>query len=230
MQVLVPVSGSSSVSFSEPDLMTAESHKPNQGLANETISRPIFQYIIASGEMRYIERTERSVVMVINQDGQWFLRGEVEGCGTDCHINLAQILLEYSMSCEGCEDQEELDRAFALFSDRVSKEVVEHIKRSQETEDLTSLVEHTLAGFLRSMDVLYSLTIAGRKGELTFQSCPICQNAESSGYRRGLDSAHTLLIHLFHRSLEPFHFRAIVDDRDPWNRSEHQLSFRILGE
>ena len=80
-------------------------------------SRLAFQYLIASGDMRFIERTERSIVIIGEGDIDWVIRGEVEGCGEACHANLSQIFLEYLMSCEGCGDQQEVDLAIDMLCD-----------------------------------------------------------------------------------------------------------------
>ena len=210
--------------------MTFEPSKPNPGLASESPNRLIFQYVIASGDMRFIERTERSVVIVVPDNGDWFIRGEVVDCGTECHTTLAQIFLEYLMSCEGCGDQEELDQAIALFSDRVSKAVVDLVTQFQNADELRPLAEQALAGLIRSMDTPDLRTNFGGQGDVTFEYCPICRVADSNGFRRGLDSAHTLLIQTVRKTLAPFHFQAIVDDRDPWDFPEHRLSFRIQQE
>ena len=63
----------------------------------------LFTYAIASSELRYSAVHERTIFL--RSDPDPIVRGEICDSGSDCYANLSQVLLEYAMSCECCQDE-----------------------------------------------------------------------------------------------------------------------------
>ncbi len=61
-------------------------------------------YVLASADMRYCEVGEREIYLRYDPAFGFVVRAKLIGSEQTCSINLAQILLEYSMSCEGWQE------------------------------------------------------------------------------------------------------------------------------
>src|SRR3989304_1429555 len=78
----------------------------------------VFQYVVSSTEMRFIERAERRICLGVGTDGGLRLVGESPGCGDACRADLAELLLEYAMSCEGSKEPRLWREASQTFADQ----------------------------------------------------------------------------------------------------------------
>ena len=70
----------------------------------------LFSYVIASADMRYSAVNERSVYLRNTPAGP-VIRGEISGLDSRCNADLSQVLLEFSLSCEACQ---QLDKAAGI--------------------------------------------------------------------------------------------------------------------
>jgi hypothetical protein len=184
------------------------------------IKRTIFQYLIASGDMRFIDRTERAIVLIGDWGSDWVIRGEVPGCGDACHNNLAHILLEFLLSCEGCEAPSELRRALDAFTERVKNSIKNLLLDSGDSLGQTQ-AQLALEGLLRSMGANHRITDMSQGWTIVLETCPICQCAEETGIQRGLEAAHDLFMDVLHQTLRSFMPHAKVISRIPWHAPDH---------
>lgn len=153
----------------------------------------LFSYIVASADMRYIEVGERQI-MLRNEPGIGpMMRGEMEGCGPDCEINLSEILLEYALTCEGCRDLETAGESAGLFGVRLGRVLAARLCQDSDR------VETVKAGFrciLNSMQVPYTFEQSEDRLRFDLAYSPVHEAAQGMGSTRGIGSAQRALTNL----------------------------------
>ena len=87
---------------------------------------PVFSYPLASGDMRYIEIGERDIYLRKDPISGMVFRGEISGCGSECFVELNEILLEYAMSCEGCREKSIAAEEVAHFGQNLGKVLLDN--------------------------------------------------------------------------------------------------------
>lgn len=164
-----------------------------------TQDTPVFSYTLASGDLRYIEIGEREIYLrQIPSKGKIF-RGEITGCGPECHINLSEIFLEYAMSCEGCSRAELATEMLVHFGDQMGQiyldKVYQEIKDQAPGENLSS----AMTCLLNSMDAKYSENIQADTLEYILDCCPLSECAKDTGLNRSVEMAYLSLVSLFNK-------------------------------
>lgn len=151
----------------------------------------IFRYVVSSTEMRHIERAERRVYLGAATDGGLRLWGEIAGCGEACHADLAVLLLEFAMSCEGSPEPRLWLEASRTFTDQASAAMTAAIieRTPAAGEERARLA---LESLLWSMETSASSAPESRSGRYGFSGCPLCAAATSGGTLRVSDMAHGL--------------------------------------
>lgn len=151
-----------------------------------------FRYVVSSTEMRHIERAERRVFVAADSSGLPRIWGEITGCGEACNADLADILLEYSLSTEGSVDAgpgQEASRSFVEQVARSAAAVAAKVTAPPETG-----ARGALEGLLASMGGVPSPP--DPSGAAGFDLCPLCSTAASGGTQRVSDRAHILFLDL----------------------------------
>ena len=92
--------------------------------ADQTQDTHLLSFVIASADMRYVEVNERHVYLRQDPEMGLIVRGEMEGCGPACYIDLNQVLLEHALSCEGCKDQVIAEETAEHFGRRFAQALV----------------------------------------------------------------------------------------------------------
>jgi hypothetical protein len=93
---------------------------------------PIFSYAIASGDMRYIEIGEREIYLRNDPKVGLIYRGEIAGCGPECHFELNEILLEFAMSCEGCREESFATKEVIQFGEHLGEVLLARTYRGNQ--------------------------------------------------------------------------------------------------
>jgi hypothetical protein len=177
----------------------------------------IFRYNIASCEMRFIERAERLIHIVYEADGRWLLQGSIPGCGPTCHADLAKVMLEYLLSCEGIRAGSKPTPG-SCFSEIVSSRLIGHLRTALPGSSEHELLESALGCLTNSFDAAPEEHFSIDQHSVLLSPCPLCARATEDGVRRMLDSAHRLLGDLY-RTTASACLRAqeiaMVDDHRP---------------
>jgi len=151
---------------------------------------PIFTYLLASADMRYIENGERQVFL--RQDptfGQVF-RGELAGCGPGCYVDLGQILLEYAISCEGCGDRDMAAEQAIRFGERLAHSLVANTAPEIGNDPVREKLQFAFRLILNSMNATYMEEGGPDRIEFSLNCCPLSECAKSSGFGPGQEIAH----------------------------------------
>lgn len=162
----------------------------------------LFSYVIASGDMRFIEIGERDLFLHHVPESGPIILGEMPECGPDCHANLSQVFLEYVMGCEDCREAGRTAVAADNFGRRLGRKLI--ALRYQDPGDLaevdalvdaTAIVLNSLGAPLessRSHNTLYF--------RLAF--CPFHATAKKAALNLWIALAHRSFVALLESLLE----------------------------
>lgn len=140
-------------------------------------------YVLASGDMFYGEAAQRFIYLSHNPDDGFRVRGEIPGQGQETAVDLAQILLEYSMTCKAISDLPDAYRQMDRFGARLGEALALHIIEGTPAKTDAHRCYSALECVLDSMHA--SFTVQEVKGNLqyTLPNCPLCEAADRSGVR-----------------------------------------------
>lgn len=166
----------------------------------ESQETPVFSYTLASADLRYIEIGERDIYLRHDQEKGPIFRGEIAGCGPGCDINLAEVLLEYAMSCEGCSRAELATEMLTSFGDHLGQVYVEKIIPGKSSTDTHQDLSAAIVCILNSMDSKFNQEITHSSLSYSLECCPLSECARDTGLNRSVEMAYLVLITLL-RSL-----------------------------
>lgn len=176
----------------------------------------LFRYNIASCDMRFIERSERIVNLVRKPEGNWCVQGAIPGCGVECESDLALLLLEYLMSCEGAIARGGLSPEHC-FSEKVVQSLVAQLQDALPALSNHEVLRETITCIIHSLDDSGSIHQETDRISLLFSSCPLCQKANESGILRCLDQAHDILVDMCLVAV-----RQLLPDESPSATGQHR--------
>jgi hypothetical protein len=177
--------------------------------------------------MRFIERTERVMYLIEDPEMNWIVLGVIPGCGSTCNANLAQVLLEFIMSCEGL-DQDTLQGALRVFVQKNVAAIVEYFRAQTPHSQIDFLFDQTLGCLLRSLGSEFELESDGMHYTASFDDCPICGLWGQSGIRRHGELGHEVLFDLFKTTVHSLNPAAHVRMPEGHSRLAHGLQFEII--
>jgi hypothetical protein len=157
----------------------------------------LLRYPIASGDMKFIEVNQRDVYLRNDPASGIVLRGEIPDCGPGCYADLGQVILEYVMTCEDCEDPELSGAHTATFGKNLGASLATKIKNSMPGEPEAAWVTATLDCLLRSLNVPFTTRQVGDETHYLMDYCPLCKTAEDTGMRGRVALAHQALDQLY---------------------------------
>jgi len=147
---------------------------------------PLYSYVIASGDMRYIEINQRNLFLRRDPNLGLILRGELPGCGAGCYADLSQVLLEYAMTCEGCKSPQEAGEYVAGFGRRLGELIAQRLEPELSALPAQDRLLTTLEFLLKSMVVPYTSEVSSQRLSFTLEYCPLCETGSTSGMTREL--------------------------------------------
>jgi hypothetical protein len=145
---------------------------------------PLYTYVIASGDMRYIEINQRNLYLRRDPNLGLILRGELPGCGAGCYADLSQVLFEYAMTCEGCKSPLEAGEYVATFGKRLGELLAQKLELELASMPVEERPFAAVEFLLKSMVVAYSCVRTAQRLEFTLESCPLCETGNTSGMGR----------------------------------------------
>jgi hypothetical protein len=157
---------------------------------------PVFSYPLASGDMRYIEIGERDIYLRIDPVSGIVFRGEISGCGSECFVELNEILLEYAMSCEGCREKGVAAEEVTHFGENLGKILLENTH--YDIAELTKIekLANVFRCILNSMSSKYSEKINSSSLEYALECCPLRECAKDTGLNRSVEMAQISFVAL----------------------------------
>ena len=150
---------------------------------------PLYTYVIASGDMRYIEINQRNLFLRHDPNVGLILRGEFPGCGAGCFADLSQVLLEYAMTCEGCKSLQEAGEYVAGFGKRLGEQLAQSLEGEIAPLAAQDRLPAALEILLKSMGVAYTGEFSPQRLAFTLERCPLCDTGSSSGMGREMEMA-----------------------------------------
>jgi hypothetical protein len=190
----------------------------------------VFQYIVSSTEMRFIERAERQIYLGIGTDGGLCLWGEIPGCGEACRADLSGLLLEYAMSHEGAKEPRLWREASQTFADQAGRALGAAVVAGDPGRAAAERARHALERLLSSMESAAGSPPATAASPFGYAACPLCKAAWASGTVRVLDPAHDLFLDLCQATLRVAAPGWTVSCPDDLHRPEHPLLLILVPE
>lgn len=152
---------------------------------------PVFSYVLASADMRYIEIGEREIHLRNDPKAGLVFRGEISDCGSGCFVDLSEILLEYAMSCEGCREQKSAGPGEVIrFGEHLGEILV--AKTNQDIAEMPApeKLSSAFKVILNSMNATYIEENKEDHIEYTLDCCPLSECANKAGFSRSVEMAH----------------------------------------
>jgi hypothetical protein len=152
----------------------------------------LFSYVIASGEMHYIEINQREIYLRRDSSGGYIVSGEIPGCGSSCHADLSQIFLEFAITCEGCKQEAVVLETAVMFGERLGKLLVGRLAAGSGIQQFCSAYGRVLV----SMNAAYTLQEGEDLLRYSLAECPLRAAAVDTGLSRGIPTAQAAFIAL----------------------------------
>lgn len=162
----------------------------------------LFSYVVASGDMRFIEIGERDLFLRDDAELGLVIRGEVPECGPVCFANLSQILLEYVMGCEDCRDAALTGEAADQFGRKLGRTLVDRLYPDHSASTGTEPLQKTMTVVVRSLSSPFEEWFNGDELSYRLAYSPIHETAGKSALNLWIPLAHRALVALCQRIQE----------------------------
>lgn len=149
----------------------------------------LFKYVIASADMWYNAIDERTIYLRNDPELGPVIRGEVCGCGPGCHANLSQVLLEYAVSCKGCQDKDKAGGLVECAGERVGRILAARLYQDAPEDHPEAQVAAAFQFILRSMGVPFEVTQTPGLIRYQLAFCPLHETARRNGLVSGIPPA-----------------------------------------
>ncbi len=149
----------------------------------------LFTYEIASADMRYEAINERLIYLRNDPDLGPVVRGEICEYGPDCHINFSLVLLEYAMSCEGCQGQIAARELVECTGERLGRILAARLYQDVSDLPVDEQVSGAFSFLLRSMRAEFKAEQAGNRLRYALAACPLHAAAQTAGLNRWISVA-----------------------------------------
>ena len=176
----------------EPDTNINEGSIDN-GLSKDKL---LFSYTLASSEMRYIEICNRDIYLSYDSESKPILHAEIPDCGSESAVDLNQILLEFSLSCEGCKDPDSIEESVKNFAEHLGKILVAKLFEDNSNLSVINKISLSIECLLNSMLVAYTAVYGSDKLHYQLSKNPIQETANRIGFTREIVMAHLAFITL----------------------------------
>jgi hypothetical protein len=161
--------------------------------ADQTQEAHLLSYVIASADMRYVEVNKREIYLRHDPELGLIVRGEMEGCGPACHIDLNQILLEHALSCEGCKDHIIAVETAEHLGRRLAKALLSALQDGADASPIDRLAA-ALECLLRSMAVPFEVQREAGALRYHLPFSPLHRAAEGRALNLGLPMARLTFV------------------------------------
>ena len=163
---------------------------------NDISDSLLFSYVIASADMRYIEVGEREIYLRTDPQLGLVVRGEMSGFGSSNYANLSRILLEFALTCEGCDDQQEAGESAVLFGVRLGRILVDKLCQDPSGLNKTDNLSYAFECVVNSLGTPSHKNYSATQLRFTFDEGPLNKAAQVTGIKRGVSTAHRSFVAL----------------------------------
>jgi hypothetical protein len=188
-------------------------------------SNPVFTYTLASADLRYIEVGERALFFRQDPEKGLIICGETPGSGPHSKINLSQVLLEYSMSCEGCSRPELADEMVRYMGRHVGQTIAEKMIQVYGSLSPEEQLSNAMKILLNSMGTTFTEQAHPSKLEYSLECCPLSECARNTGLNRNVELAYFAFLTLLVRLIEGItsHWKLVRPSSDEVNIPLHNI-------
>jgi hypothetical protein len=169
---------------------------------HETKDAILFSYRIASGDMKYIETNERVVHYRSDSETGGVLWGEIPGCGESCNADLGQMILEYILACEGCDDATMSASLIDIFGKRLGTTLAAKIKQGTPDQTTMEWAKHAVECIHHSLNVPFAVRQVNDGMHFKLDHSPLRDVAARSGIRGRLELAYQVLYALYNHAVQ----------------------------
>ena len=159
-------------------------------------------YVIASADMRYCEIGEREISLKYEPAAGFAVRAKLVGSEEGCCVDLAQILLEYSLSCEGWRDLQVQRGLVGEFGRHLGELIAVNIHQQIPALPAADEVATIFEAILNSVQASYSKEAHADLLLYSLASCPLNQAAHDAGMGRGIAMAYHAFVALCDGALQ----------------------------
>ena len=149
----------------------------------------LLSYVIASADMRYVEVNKRELYLRHDPTQGPIVRGEMEGCGPACYVDLNQVLLEHALSNEGCKDHIVAMEKAEHFGRRFAQALVSALGGAAAETPPADRLAVAYECLLRSMAVSFKARRDARHLRYDLSFSPLQRAAEGRALNLGLPMA-----------------------------------------
>ena len=149
----------------------------------------LFTYVIASVDMHFSAVNERTLFLRNDPDIGPVVRGEICDLGPDCHADLGQVLLEYALSCEGCQDHDKASDLIECTGERLGRILATKLYQDAPDLPVTDQVCGAFEFILHSMGFQVQVEKINHSIRYDLDCCPLVETAERTGFMRGIVTA-----------------------------------------
>lgn len=156
----------------------------------------LLTYPMAGPGMRYIEVNVRKVHLRNVPDRGLIILGEVPDCGSNCDVDLSQILLEYALYCGGCKEGLIAKEMADHFGQNLGKALLTKLQPSSSDPAVIDRLSSVFRIILDSMNVPFVTSRAANSLHYKLAHCPIHLAANTGGLSLGIGRAHRIFVAL----------------------------------
>ena len=156
----------------------------------------LFTYVIGSADVWFSAVNERTLYLRNDPTLGPVIRGEICDFSPECHVGLGQVLLEYALSCEGCQEQDNAGELVACVGERLGRILATRL--FQDAPDLPEIdrITGAFTFLLQSLEAQAHMEVTASGIRYTLARCPLEQVAHDTGLLQGLAAARRGVIAL----------------------------------
>lgn len=149
----------------------------------------LFSYTIASADLWYSAINERTLYLRNDPEIGPVLRGEICDLDPDCHADLSQVLLEYGLSCQGCQDRDRAGELVECTGERLGRILATRLFQDAPGLPVVEQVCGAFEFILQSMGFPAQMEQAPGSVRYDLACCPLLETAQETGLSLGLVTA-----------------------------------------
>ncbi len=149
----------------------------------------LFTYVIGSADLWFNAVNERTLYLRNDPDIGPVVRGEICDFGPDCHADLSQVLLEYALSCQGCQDQDKAGELVECTNERLGRILATKLYQDMPGLPVIDQVCGAFEFMLQSMGFQARMEQTADSIRYDLACCPLEETAQKTGLMHGIVTA-----------------------------------------
>ena len=153
----------------------------------------IASYPVGCGEMRYAVEEMRTVFLQNGSEDDITLYGELSDIGENSSVNLASVLLEFTLAESSKQRNKEAILNITKFGKHIGEALGHFINKTMSSFSPLERVDIGLSSILRSMNAEYGSQLSETDLTYELKKCALCTEMETSGLISDLKMPHYAL-------------------------------------